>query len=145
MEVNKVFEVIGKIYNGNQLVKYEILDMNTKRKKIMSVEMVQGLAMAGALSNAKVNERSKTLTGINVIDTVLSSKTESEALQELKSKTAELEIDLKTKKVQYGIDYNLGDIVRVQNDGMTTKKKVIGVIMSKEKGYTENPILSEVK
>lgn len=68
MEVNKVFEVIGKIYNGNQLVKYEILDMNTKRKKIMSVEMVQGLAMAGALSNAKFNERSKTLTGINGCD-----------------------------------------------------------------------------
>lgn len=87
----------------------------------------------------------ETLTGINVIDTVLSSKTESEALQELKSKTAELEIELKTKKVQYGIDYNLGDIVRVQNDGVTTKKKVIGVIMSKEKGFTENPILSEVK
>lgn len=87
----------------------------------------------------------ETLTGINVIDTVLSSKNEDEALQELKSRAAELEIDLKTKKVQYGVDYNLGDIVRVQNDDVATKKKVIGIIMSKEKGFTENPILSEVE
>ena len=86
----------------------------------------------------------ETLAGINVINTVLSSKNEGEALQELKSKVAELEIDLKTKKVQYGVDYNIGDIVRVQNDDVATKKRIIGVIMSKEKGFTENPILSEV-
>lgn len=87
----------------------------------------------------------ETLSGINVIDTVLSSKTEDEARQELKGKITELELDLKTKKVQYGIDYNIGDIVRVQNDDIATRKRVTGVNISKEKGFIENPILSEVE
>lgn len=63
-----MFEVVAKIYNGNQLVKYEIMDTSTQRKKVMSVEVVQGLAMAGALVNARFNERSKTLTGLKGYD-----------------------------------------------------------------------------
>lgn len=63
-----MFEVTAKIYNGDQLIKYEVLDNNTKIKKVMSVEMVQGLAVAGALINAKFNERSRSLTGINGYD-----------------------------------------------------------------------------
>ncbi len=63
--MNEVFEIIAKIYNGNELVKYEVLDKSTNRKKILSVEMVQGLAMAGGLINAKFNEKTRTLSGIN--------------------------------------------------------------------------------
>ena len=60
-----MFEIISKIYNGTELVKYEVLDRNTNRVKIISVETVQGLAMAGSLINAKYNEKSRTLKGIN--------------------------------------------------------------------------------
>ena len=63
-----MFEIISKIYNGTALVKYEVLDRNTNRVKIISVETVQGLAMAGSLINAKFNEKSRTLTGINGYD-----------------------------------------------------------------------------
>ncbi|MBQ3545799.1 MAG: AAA family ATPase [Lachnospiraceae bacterium] len=63
-----MFEITANIYNGNQLVKYEILDTNTNQKKIMSIDMVQGLAIADALTNAKFNEYSNTLTGKNNFD-----------------------------------------------------------------------------
>ena len=86
-----------------------------------------------------------TLTGINRIDTVLSAKNEEEALQELAAKKAEFTVDLKTRKLAYGIDYNIGDIVRVQNNGIATRKRITGINMSMENGFVENPILSEVK
>ncbi len=86
-----------------------------------------------------------TLSGINKIDTILSAKNEDEALQELASLKAELTIDLKTRKITHGTDYHIGDIVRVQNNDTATKKRITGINMSKENGYIENPILSEVE
>lgn len=86
-----------------------------------------------------------TLSGVELIDTVLSATNEDEAMQELKAKSAKREIDLKTQKLTRGVDYNIGDIVRVQNGGTATKKRVTGFNMSKEKGFIENPILSEVE
>lgn len=87
----------------------------------------------------------ETLSGINKIDTVLSAKSEDEALQDLETKKAEFTTDLKTRKIVQGIDYNIGDIVRVQNNGVATKKRIIGINMSMENGFVENPILSEVE
>ncbi len=63
-----MFEIVSKIYNGTTLVKYEVLDKNTNKTKVLSIETVQGLAMAGSLVNAKFNEKSRTLTGINGYD-----------------------------------------------------------------------------
>ena len=85
-----------------------------------------------------------TASGINKIDTVLSATTEAEALQELQQLKEQLDIDLKTRNVKYGTDYKLGDIVRVQNGERAVKKRIIGINITQENGYTENPILSEV-
>ena len=63
-----VYEIITKIYNGTTLVKYEVLDINTKRKHILPVETVHGLAMAGALINAEFNLTQRQLTGKNDCD-----------------------------------------------------------------------------
>ncbi len=84
------------------------------------------------------------VSGINKIDTVLSATTEAEALQELNKLKPHSDIDLKTRGIKYGVDYKLGDIVRVQNGSTAVKKRIIGINITQENGYTENPILSEV-
>ncbi len=85
-----------------------------------------------------------TVSGVNKIDTVLSATTEAEALQELAKLKAQSDVDLKTREINYGTDYKLGDIVRVQNGDTAVRKRVIGINITQENGYTENPILSEV-
>ena len=85
-----------------------------------------------------------TATGINKIDTVLSATTASEAMQELNKLKTEHNVEFKTKGVGFKSDYNLGDIVRVQNNDTATRKRVIGVIISQETGYFETPVLTEL-
>ena len=85
------------------------------------------------------------LTGVFKKDTVLKSKTEAEAIQELKEMVADAETELKTRGITYGTDYVLGDVVRVQNNDVASKKRITSVIMSQENGYIENPIFSEVE
>lgn len=58
-----MYEIIGKIYQGNNLVKYEVKDISTSQISILSQEMVQGLAMADALVNAKYNVKTQGLEG----------------------------------------------------------------------------------
>lgn len=82
---------------------------------------------------------------INHIATVLSSTTKEDALQELKSLVSEMEIVLKTRNVQHGIDYNIGDFVKVQKDGIMEKRLVGGVNMWNEGTYGEQPILEETE
>lgn len=60
-----MYKLIAKILNGDELVKYEVLDMKTNRKKILSIEQVQGLAMAGSLQDVVFHERTQTLKGVN--------------------------------------------------------------------------------
>lgn len=85
-----------------------------------------------------------TKTDIYNIDTVLSAKTATEAKTELKKRIAEYEVTVKTRNVQYGTDYVIGDILRLQTDGMTVRRLVSGVSMWQEKSYGEEPIFSEV-
>lgn len=87
----------------------------------------------------------ESLIGVFKKDVVLNSKTEWEARQELKAMVAESETELKTRGLTFGIDYNLGDVVRVQNNDTAVKKRITSVIMSQENGYIENPIFSEVE
>lgn len=89
-----------------------------------------------------INPESK--TGIYKIDTVLSSETEAEALEELSKLKAKSELTVETKTLKHGEDYKLGDIVRVQNDGMTVQKKITAFEMWADKGSGEQPILEEV-
>ena len=44
----------------------------------------------------------------------------------------------------HGVDYNIGDIIRIQIDGVTEKLLVSGVNMWNEKSYGEEPILTEI-
>ena len=83
-------------------------------------------------------------TGIYKIDTVLSSETEAEALEELSELKSKSELTVETKTLKHGEDYKLGDIVRVQNDGMTVQKKITAFEMWADKGSGEQPILEEV-
>ena len=83
-------------------------------------------------------------TGIYKIDTVLSSETEEEALEELKDFKAKSELTVETKTLKHGEDYKLGDIVRVQHDGLTVQKKITAFEMWADKGSGEQPILEEV-
>ena len=85
------------------------------------------------------------LTGVFKKDVVLKATTASEAKQELKAMVADAETELKTRNVSFGVDYKLGDIVRVQNNDIASKKRITSVIMSQENGYIENPIFSEVE
>lgn len=81
--------------------------------------------------------------GIYKIDCVLSAKSYDEALRELKKKKASYELTCETRDIFCGEDYNPGDVVRVQKNGITVKKQIIGVKLWNEKGYGEQPILGE--
>lgn len=82
-------------------------------------------------------------SGIHKIDTVLSATTAIEAKKELRQRKAEFEIVASTQKLVYGRDYKLGDVIRLQEDGITQEKVVSGINMWNENGYGENPILTE--
>ena len=63
-----MYEILARIYSGEQLVKYEVLDSHTNGKKRMSIDMVHGLAIAGVVKNVKYNEQSRSLVGIEGFD-----------------------------------------------------------------------------
>lgn len=82
--------------------------------------------------------------GVYKIDTVLSSTTEAEAVNELKALKSKYETTGSTKDIKYKTDYELGDVVRMQIDGITVKKRISGVQMWNERSYGEMPIFTEV-
>lgn len=84
-------------------------------------------------------------TGISRIDTVLSATSEDEAKKELAKCAAKYEIAAKTKSLIFGTDYHLGDIVRIQSDGVVEKKLISGVSLWNEQSYGEEPILCEIE
>ena len=85
-----------------------------------------------------------TKTGIYKIDVVLSADTEAEAKKELAKHISDYEIATKTKTLFHGADYNIGDVVRVQIDGVTEKRLISGINMWNEQNYGEEPILTEL-
>lgn len=85
-----------------------------------------------------------TRSGIYKIDVVLSAATESEAKKELLTYTDDYKIAAKAQNIMHGQNYNIGDIIKLQIDGTTEKRLVIGINMWNEKSYGEEPILSEI-
>lgn len=83
------------------------------------------------------------LNGVERMDCVLTKNTHTEAMNELLSKVAKYKISTKTRNIEFGVDYNLGDIVRVQIGDKTAYKIVDGVDIWQEKGYGEQPILKD--
>lgn len=82
-------------------------------------------------------------TGINKIDTVLSSTTDADAKNELKELVTTGTVTASTKDVFHRTDYTLGDILRVQDGGVTSQKQVVGIEMWQEQEYGEKPILAD--
>ena len=83
-------------------------------------------------------------TGIYIENVVLSANNETDAMAELKEKKCTFDITAKTRKIKWGEDYKLGDIIRVQRDGETVKKIVTSINVSIEAERTETPTLTEV-
>lgn len=83
--------------------------------------------------------------GIYQIDVVLDASTETTAKNELLRCKAEYDISAKVRGVNYGTDYQLGDIIRVQQENLTERKLINGVNMWQETSYGEEPILTEYK
>lgn len=82
--------------------------------------------------------------GIYREDVVLKATTAAEALQELQNKKATYKLNCSTKRIQYGVNYQLGDIVKVQQKNRTVKKRVVSVTVSQEADRKETPVFSEV-
>ena len=76
-------------------------------------------------------------------DTVLSATTRTEAEKELKQLRQKYEITLTTKNLDYGTDYKIGDIVRLQDRGKTFKMVINSVKMWEENGYGEEPTVTK--
>jgi hypothetical protein len=69
----------------------------------------------------------------------------SKDLSELKTSIKEKKIETKTRKIKYGIDYVLGDILRIKKDNEEYQKIISEVIFWYENNNIgEQPILSEV-
>ena len=87
-----------------------------------------------------------TKTGFYKQDVILKAKTEKEARNELKGYIAEHKLTGKTKNIKYGVDYKLGDKVRVMQDGYTAWKRVTAISKWYEGStFNEEPTLSEIK
>lgn len=82
-------------------------------------------------------------TGINKIDAVLSAQDAQEAAEELAKKRAEYTLTAKTRGVRAGVDYSIGDVVRVQKGRHTVRKLVSGVDMWQEAELGEEPKLTD--
>lgn len=90
-----------------------------------------------------------TKTGVYKRDCVLSADNEVEARQELDKKSLDQQTRAKTQRINWKTDYNLGDIVRVQNEigrwADTTTQRIIGVeLWFEDNNIGEQPILEVV-
>ena len=76
-------------------------------------------------------------------DTVLSATNSTDAKAELAKLRQKYEIMLTTKNLDYGTDYKIGDIVRLQDRGKTFKMVINSVKMWEENGYGEEPTVTK--
>ncbi|MBQ7975411.1 MAG: hypothetical protein IJ300_06965 [Clostridia bacterium] len=82
-------------------------------------------------------------TGLKGQTVILSSKTAEAAAEELKNKTVTYNTQCKTRNIEYAEDYILGDSVRVDTDGMVSRKIITNVKLWHEgASYHEEPVLS---
>lgn len=89
--------------------------------------------------------KSEEKTGVHKQDIVLKAKNKADAESELKGSTGTRKLNCKTKNISYGIDYKLGDIVRIQSDATVTRT-VTAIERYLENGaYRENPAFEELE
>lgn len=82
--------------------------------------------------------------GIYKIETTLSSNSEDKAKSELAEKLPFTQLTCQTRNIKYGVDYQLGDVVRCQSGSTTRRKQITSVNVWYETENGEQPILSEV-
>lgn len=83
-------------------------------------------------------------SGIFKQDVVLTAESPTAAADELAGYVPEHSFGCKTKNLDFGIDYALGDVLRFQAGGTTTYKQVIGVSLWLEgTTYHEEPTLND--
>lgn len=77
-------------------------------------------------------------------DIVLSASSPAKAVEELKKRTSSQETICKTRNVEYIKDYNLGDVVSLQNGSTTLKKQITRVDLWYEGcSYHQEPTLTQ--
>lgn len=82
--------------------------------------------------------------GIYVQDVVLNANSPANATEELKQHKINRELLCKTRNVEFKVDYNIGDIVRVQRNGIEQKKQITSVDLWYEgSSYHQEPTLTE--
>lgn len=81
-------------------------------------------------------------SGVYKQDVVLSASSPGAAKEEVNKYKKEHEFTCKTRNLKLGVDYNLGDVVRLQHKGTTVKKQVSSVSLWYEGAtYHEEPTL----
>ncbi len=88
-------------------------------------------------------------TGIYNWESVLNGTNQSEGNNSLKNKSWDKTIKMQTRKIHYGSDYSLGDIVRIQMDlggfRHDVQKRISGVeIWFENNNFGEEPIFSDI-
>lgn len=63
-----MYEIIAKIYDGNRLIKYVLMDINTGRSARFTLDRVYKLAEYGEITNAEYNEANNKIKGKNGCD-----------------------------------------------------------------------------
>ncbi|MBQ2968664.1 MAG: hypothetical protein IJE10_11175 [Clostridia bacterium] len=126
-----------------------VVDVEKVRKKVDEegnvVEDETGQPIMETVTEKEWRYISNGAHGLHRRDVVLTATTDKEALNELKTFTATADVTCETESIQCGVDYNIGDIIRVQNGvGVTVKKLVSAVNWWQEQSYNEKPILTEV-
>ncbi len=91
-----------------------------------------------------------TKTGIYRFIAIASAQNESEAKSDLAKRKRTRDVTAKARRLSYGNDYSLGDIVTLKKSAgtwkHTTKARITGVNLAYEHGgYTEQPIFEEVE
>jgi len=136
-------ENFGKYYQVTQDGTRFDLEMNTGQYllcdspdgmwRIVEGEEIQGMDYIWARI-----EKDSASRGIYRWESILSAQTESEAETELREKKREQEITLLTRNLEYGKEYGLGDMMRVQKTAggvrFTQKKQVKAVAIWYEQG-----------
>lgn len=80
--------------------------------------------------------------GIFKQDVILNAETAKEAKRELAKYKSTYDITCKTRNIEYGVDYKLGDVIRYQTQNKTIEKQITSISLWHEKAtYHEEPNL----
>lgn len=129
----------------NTKITYDIIDVANCGYFDKDVEDVEGNSTTESTYVAAADVP----TGIYRWETILDGSTETEAKNNLSDLKFKSDTTVETYNIKYGVDYKLGDVVRMQitkgKYRKTVKKRIIGVEISQDQNKkSEQPIFEEV-